>query len=301
MIISIMDKTAGFFSTLFFSLNHYIYCKKNNLSFQLDTKNWLYKSLYGWTDYFKSVDFNGTDDNKDVVQIKKHNQLMGDFTIQEYRDAILNDFFIYDDEVLQKIEEKKLTYHLLPGTYDAIYIRRGDKLVAESQYFKIDHYIELLLEKNPDCKKIFLQTDDYNSFLELTDYINRNNLDIRVITFCNPLSKGIVCYDTKLDLQHDNCIINEDASHIEYFKKVKDDLKKTTPLDKMNSLEIKEHTIDLLIGVDIVLHSNYCMLDRYSNVSRFISIAHDNYKKVFDIRYSYENTEMYWTKCPAFW
>ena len=301
MIISIMDKSAGFFSTFFFMINHYIYCKKNNVSFQLNTENWLYKSLYGWTDYFKPIDFQGTNDKSDEVLIKKHNELMEDYTIQEYRDVILNDIFKYDEELQQMMDEKKRTYHLLPGTYDAIYIRHGDKLIAESQYFKADRYIELLLEKNPDCKRIFLQTDDYNCFLELNDYIHRNDLDIRVITFCDPLSKGVIVYDTKLDLQLDNCIIRGDPNHKEYFAKVEKDLMKTKPLDKMDSQEIKAHMIDLLIGVDIVLHSQYCILDKYSNVSRFITIAHDQYKNVFDMRYPEENTEMYWTKCPAYW
>ena len=296
-----MDKSAGFFSTFFFSLNHYIYCKKNNISFQLDTHNWLYKSLYGWTDYFRPIDFQGSADNKDEVIIKRHNELLGDFSVQEYRDVILNDVYKYDEDLQKIIEEKKRIYHLHPGTYDAIYIRRGDKLLAESQYKKADQYAELLLQKNPDCKRIFLQTDDYNSFLELNDYIHRNNLPITVLTFCEPSSKGVIVYDTKLEIQSDNCVIRGDPFHQEYFGKVERDLKNTKTLDKMDSQEIKAHMIDLLLGVEIVLHSQYCILDKYSNVSRFISIAHDQYNNVFDARYPEENMQMYWTKCPAYW
>ena len=56
MIISILDKTSGFFSMFFFTINHYIYCIKNNINFKLDTSNWLFKFEKGWEDYFESID-----------------------------------------------------------------------------------------------------------------------------------------------------------------------------------------------------------------------------------------------------
>lgn len=300
MIVSIMDKTAGFFSTFFFSLNHYLYCQKNKVSFQLNTENWLFKSLHGWTDYFQPIDFQGEKDDDDV-QTKKHNELLGDFSIQEYRDAIRNDVYIYNDETLRIIEEKKRQHKLFPGTYDSIFIRRGDKLMAESQYMKTERYIELLLKKNPDCHRIFLQTDDYHCFLDLQDYVQRNQLNIEILTFCDPLSKGMVMFETPLEVQLDNCVIRGDAEHKQYFEFIQNDLKQTKPVEKMNSEEIHQHTLDLLVGVDVVLHSKYCMLDKFSNVSRFITIAHDEYKNVFDIRYPDENIEMGWTMCPAYW
>ena len=191
--------------------------------------------------------------------------------------------------------------YLEPDTYDCIYIRRGDKLIAESLYLKTDRYIEVLLEKNPDCKRIFLLTDDYNSYIDLNEYIHRNNLDINVITTCDPNTKGIVVYDTKLDVQFDNCIIQNSREHTQYFEKVRKDLQESTPLDKMSPDEIKEHMNDLLVGVDIALHSKNCILDKFSNVARFISVAHKDYKKVHDIRYLNENISMNWTQCPSYW
>lgn len=300
MIVSIMDKSAGFFSTFFFSLNHYLYCQKNNVSFQLNTENWLYKSLYGWTDYFQPIDFQGKVDDADK-QTKKHNEIMGDFFIQEYRDAIRNKVYLYNEETRKIIEEKKRQFQLFPGTYDSIYIRHGDKLIAESQYFKTDRYIELLLNKNPECQRIFLQTDDYNCFLDLQDYVERNQLNIEILTFCNPSDKGVIVYDTPIEVHLDNCVIRGDEEHKKYFELIENDLKQAKPLDKRNSEEIKEHTMELLVGVDVVLHSKFCVLDKFSNVSRFITIAHDQYKNVFDIRYPEETVEMMWTMCPAYW
>jgi hypothetical protein len=286
---------------LFFSINHYIYCRRNHISFQLDTSDWLYKSQIGWTDYFQEIDFNGIHE-ENIIKKVKHNEILGDFSIQEYRNTILDDFYLYNEEIREKIEEKKRELNLEEeGSYDSIYIRHGDKLCAESRYYPTENYVDLLLLKNPDCRRIFLQTDDYNCVLDLQRYIQQKGLNIELIHFCDPNLKGVIAYETSLDLKLHNCIIKGDEKHKEYFEKVLGDLEKTKPLNKMNAKEIREHTIDLLIGIDIVLHSKYCILDKQSNVSKFICIAHDEYKNVFDLRHPNDNVEMYWTMCPAFW
>jgi len=51
----------------------------------------------------------------------------------------------------------------------------------------------------------------------------------------------------------------------------------------MNKDEILEHTLNMIIGIDIVLKSKYCVTDYQSNVSRFIKIAHNNFNNVFSI------------------
>lgn len=301
MIQSILDKSAGFFSMLFFSINHYIYCKKNDVSFTLDTSNWLYKYKDGWIDYFQDINFKGNNDDG-KIKIVKHNELLYDYNIQEYRDTILNNYFLYNDKIKKLIEERKIEIGLInQGTYDSIYIRHGDKLCAESKYYPTEIYMNILLQKNPNCKRLFIQTDDYNCVLDVQKYIQENKKDIEIFTICDLNTKGIIAYETELELKFDNCIIQKDEKHKEYFEKVIEDLQKTKPINKMNNEEIFQHTLDLLVGLDIVLNSNYCILDKQSNVSKFICIAHNNYKNVFDIRYPNENIEMYWTMCPALW
>ena len=58
MIYSIMKKSAGFYSQLFKAMNHYLFCKQNNLNFNLDTTDWLFKYEYGWIDYFENININ---------------------------------------------------------------------------------------------------------------------------------------------------------------------------------------------------------------------------------------------------
>ena len=301
MIISIMDKFAGFFSMLFFSVNHYIYCKRNEISFQLNTDEWLFKSKNGWTDYFKNIDFKGNNRENEINKYK-HSDLLDNYFIHEYRDVLLNEIYLYNDDTKEKINEAKIKYGLLEkNSYDSIFIRRGDKLCYESEYFSTEKYVDLLLIKNPNCKTIFLQTDDYNCFLDIKKYISEKNLDINVITLCNPDIKGMVI------LKH--VLKNNDKSnyhridkdeHNNYYNDVLQGLKEIKPVEDFNSEEIYQHTIDMLVGVDIVLHSNFCILDNQSNVSRFICITHDNIKNVFDIRFPEINYDMNIKKSPAY-
>ena len=305
MIISYMDEFAGFYSMLFFTANHYMYCKKNNIYFKLDTDKWLYKSKNGWTDYFKPLSIPVTSSEflgeakSPLIQRYGHSDLLGNFFIHEYRHVLLNNIYLYNDVIKEKIIETKKKLNLEEiGSYDSIFIRRGDKLIYESDYYSTENYVLLLLEKNPNCKTIFLQTDDYNCFLEIEKYIIEKNLDIKVITLCHPYLKGMVIFEKEI-----HCIehaYNSDKPNNEYFKSISEELKKTKPVCNMNSEEKFQHTLELLIGIDIVLHSKYCILDNQSNVSRFISITHDNIKNVFDIRYPNENYDMNRTRSPAY-
>ena len=46
MRIFTMDRNAGFYSMFFHAINHYIHCKKQGISFKLDTSQWLFTPLH---------------------------------------------------------------------------------------------------------------------------------------------------------------------------------------------------------------------------------------------------------------
>ena len=302
MIISVLDKIAGFYSVLFFTINHYIYCKKNNKTFKLDSSEWLFNSVDGWTDYFKSIDFTGDSEQDSVEpQIIGHNALLGNYNMHEYQHTIHQDFYLYNDAVKKEIADTKERLGLIAGEYDTIFIRRGDKLFCESQFYPTEKYVELLLKKNPECTTIFLQTDDYNCFLDIQKYLADQGLSIRVITLCDPKSTGVVVFERDFNVDVYNCKIGGNQSNIQYVEKIADNLHQTKPVNKMNAEEIYRHTVNMLVGVDICLYSKYCILDNQSNVARFISVAHNDHTKLFDIRYPNENIVMGWTMCPAYW
>jgi hypothetical protein len=282
MIVTLLLRNQGFYSILFFVLNHYLYCKKNKLNYKMNTDNWLFKSINGWTDYFENIELNYDDDiTKEIVYYDQKNTILDNFTLNDYRNAI-SEVYIYNKNTKERIIEIKKKFNLL-NNYSSIFIRRGDKLISESNLYNASNYIELLLKKDPKCKRIFIQTDDYNSVIEAKHFIEIQNLDIEIITLCNENTKGMVI------ISHQQNMLNNVLHNISYSKNTdylfynKNDLLNFKPVDKMNSTEIYEHTIQMLIGIDIVLNSNICILDYESNISRFIKLAHCNPNNVLDI------------------
>ena len=287
-IISKLDDSAGFYSQLFFLMNHYIYCKKNKQNFEIDSQQWIYKSKYGWTDYFTPLTLKIYESNKDKVY--RHNNTIDEYSIQSYKDVI-PEIYVYNERIQQHINIQKRILNL--ENYDSIYIRRGDKLIDEIKLSQESIYIELLLQKNPNCKTIFLQTDDYTCFKNLQKYIDTNNLNIRLVTTCDENSVGAITSN-----YYKENLGNSKGENNEYLSSIHSKLQKTKPIEDMNSEEKYAHTLELLTGIDICINSNICVCDFNSNVSRFIKLAHKNTNNVFDIN----NTIVDFSKkvCPAY-
>jgi len=290
MIITLLLKNQGFYSILFFVLNHYLYCRKNKLNYKMNTDNWLFKSVNGWTDYFKNVELNyETDTSTDVQYYDQRNTILDNFTLNEYRTAI-KEMYLYNEITQKKIQEIKEKYNLL-NNYSSIFIRRGDKLADESNYYHAKEYIDLLLQKEPNCKRIFLQTDDYNSVIEARQYITMNNLNIEIITICNENTKGMVIVQNPHQTLYNIYNNNYYSKNKNYLVDNKKSIESFKPVYQMNSDELYNHTLEMLIGIDIVLYSNTCVLDYESNISRFIKISHSNPNNVFDINKQYIDFE----------
>jgi len=297
-IISNLDtKIAGLYSQLFCMMNHYIYSKDYRVNFKIDSTNWIYKSEHGWTDYFKPIDLTFCDPNDELFVNETqfeytvtHNTFIHTIPIERYM-QIIPEIYLYNENVLHNINNVK--QKLNSTNYDSIYIRRGDKLILETIYSSEYKYIELLLLKNPNCHTIFLQTDDYTCFKNIQNYIHERKLDIILITTCNPSSIGSITSNYYKKHLHECIPENND-----YISQIYDKLQSSTTIEDMNSKEIYEHTLELLSGVDICIHSNICICDFNSNISRFIKLAHKNTNNVFDIN----NTIVDFSKnvCPCF-
>jgi hypothetical protein len=289
----------GFYSRYFFLLNHYIYCKKNKINFKIDDSNWLFKYKYGYIDYFEDIKLNFYDDTqiKDT-KIYKQGNIIGNYSIDEYKN-IISEIYRYNQKTLDKINEIKNKFNLIDDNYDSIFIRRGDKLYAESEYIESIKYLEYLLKLNPNCQKIFLQTDDYNTYIDLQNYIKENNLNIEIITLCDPNDKGIIVFNNMIS-NLDKKISSNNNNTSNYVKTIINDLKKQKPVNQMNSEEIYEHTITMIIGIDIVCKSHFCVTDYQSNVSRFIKLFHNNYNLVYDIIISTNQINLQKQICPSY-
>ena len=285
-IVSNWDNGSGFYSQIFFKLNHYLYCKKYNINFTMKAhSSGPYTIKDGWTDYFEDVKltYTNTDSTKlsDIANIKSVEGCciyLENFPINDYI-AIIPEFYKYNEETLKHINKIKDQLDINNKEYGAVYIRRGDKLVNETTYVPSEKFVDILLEKMPNCKILFVQTDDYNSYLEIKNYIENNlKKDIKVLTTCPNDRFGTIAnsgYTEKI-LQN-----NVDNSSKDYMTKIKEKLSK--PIEDMNIEERKEHTLELLTGVEICINSHVIVCDIASNVSRFIRIAHNDINSVFDI------------------
>ena len=288
-IISKLKDDSGFYSQLFFMINHYIYCKENKINFKIDSSDWMYKYNYGWIDYFEQIELKFNDSVND--KIYKHSNILDNYSINTYKNSI-NEIYIYNNITKNHINniKKKLN---LNNSYDSIYIRRGDKLISEAKISQESIYINMLLKINPNCKTIFLQTDDYTCFTNLQKHINNNNLNIQLLTICNENNVGAITNNYYKDSFKNTINENKD-----YISTIYDKLKKTITIKDMNKDEKYEHTLELLTSIDICINSNICICDFQSNVSRFIKLAHKNINNVYDINNFKLNLSS--KKCPSY-
>ena len=301
-VITILNKSAGFFSQFFFMANHFIYAIKNNLVHKIDGSGWLFNYNLGWYDYFENIIFRDNNSKNNIVS--SHGHVLGHFTLSDYKEAI-KILYKYNQNIKDEIDKTKKKLDLIGKEYDSIFIRRGDKMCGESYYINGEEYVKELLKINPECKILFLQTDDYNCYLEISEYINNNNLDINIITLCDEKMKGgVIVNDINLsglnDLKNGTKEMIPHFHNRDYVKTVFDSLKENIPVTLMSNEQIYNHTLQMIIGIDFVLNSERCICEFSSNVSRFIKLAHKDSSKVYHILDI--NKQINWdiTECPAF-
>jgi hypothetical protein len=300
LIISNWDNGSGFYSEMGFKLNHYLYCKKYKINFSMQTTpSWPYTLKDGWIDYFEDVkltyniDSNTNTDENEKQIINGCCTILEQFPLSDYV-AIIPEFYKYNDETKKHINKIKEQLDINNKEYGAVYIRRGDKLVDETKYIESKKFADMLINKMPDCKILFVQTDDYNSYIDIKNYIENDlKKGIKVLTTCPADRFGTIAHSGYTDKIVKNDV---DNSSKDYMNQIKDKLSK--PIAEMNIEERKEHTLELLTGIDICMNAKYVICDFKSNVSRFIKIAHRDFYSVFDV--SDEYIDISEKKCPAF-
>lgn len=269
---------SGFFSRVFYVFNHYLYCKINRINFSIDSHDWMFRTVNGWTDYFEDVTLHYYESAKDIV--KNLHDSLDEYTAQQYREVI-PEVYRYNATTQRKIRDTKRVFQLTDGEYDSIFIRRGDKLGKESKFIPEQTYLDILLQKSPNCKVIYLQTDDYNCYTNLSQNIREKGLHIRIITLCRENSVGTVVNNSEKSVLNESAKTNE--TNKAYLSTIIDRLNTTKAVEDMNRDEIYQHVIDMIVGIDLIAHSNVCVLDYQSNVSRFIKLFHASPDNVYDI------------------
>ena len=163
IVIFNLNSNAGFFSQFWYMCKAYIYAKKSNFPFFINSSNWSYKSKDGWHDYFTSLN-EYKDDGvlKDIQNFAYYNDsgIPTQYKITDFVEAV-GEIYRLNHMISTKIKD----YVNKHRPYNSIYIRRGDKS-GESPIIAIQDILEFTDLKDT-TKKLFVQTDDYSVIGEL--------------------------------------------------------------------------------------------------------------------------------------
>ena len=291
-IISVIDGGGGFFSIFFFVLNHFLYSKKIKENFYIESSEWIFKYNENFGDYFLNKYEYNEKYSHEKITYAQHGSVFGDFTLDEYREAI-KELYVYNKKIINIINAKRTELHLTDKKYDSIFVRRGDKLISESVLINTKTYVDLLLKKNPKCNTIFVQTDDYDVYLDVCRIVK--GLNIRVLTLCRKDDRGMIIFDKykrkiKTRLRNNN-------SEDEYFNYNK---MMQQSIETYNKEQMYDHVVTMITGIDIVINSNLCVLDYQSGVSRFIKLAHNDFNNVISVENCHELELHGKYRCPAY-
>ena len=269
----------GFFAEINCLLNTIVFCLQNKVKLNLNSDFFLYRENCGWEDYFKPFTktqkpakdlrhfvCEGLDKVFNIIYNYNFNKVniprldLSPDNIFENKRKVARLVYRYNSKT-KKLIKSKINELNLPDDYIAFHIRRGDKIgerplqdgaSIEAEKHSSKDYLEKLLElkdlKIESIKNIFISTDSYISVKELEEFIEQENLDIKIYTTCN---KNHIGWSTK-------------ESKVKFENKF-------------------DETMRLLTDAEICFHSKYFVGTYSSNMSRFITLMHDNPKNCLSL------------------
>jgi hypothetical protein len=288
LIVNLPKNDGGFFCQIWKLMSRYIFTKKYNLKLYINDSNWMFNHKNGWIDYFEKNFLEIINEStllEQPVYLDVDERMLDQFSLNEYKEAF-NEIFILNDSLKQKVIKTLNDFNL--NEYDSIMIRRGDKMYGESYYISTEMYVQKLLEK--DTKKIFVQTDDYNAYLEVCDIVKDKNIE--VYTTCPEDKLG--CFVFNYSPEVGSTLTKENDT---YLKNLTKTLKKKS-VNMYSSDEMKEHVEEMLVGLEICLRSRYLATDYQSNVTRYLVVNHNNH-----INVETDNTDLNYNvpmRCPTY-
>jgi hypothetical protein len=252
--------------------------KSKNMRMYFNDSNWIFKSKNGWNDYFDSLDLTDNvlygssnfeiDASKSFDILGEYNPFKYRFKLSDYRDSF-SKMINFNKELTDLMSQIMSANALVPGEFDSILIQRGDKICDEENFKQTLIYLEHLLARN--TKTVFLQTDDYNLYLEMKEIINEKYNDIKLVCICPPWQRGVV---------HVKNYVNDFKNGIDnaYFNNYNDWLQnKSKTIEEFSPSEMKEYFEAAIIGLEICIQSRYMVIDfGSSNIARYLYIRHNN-------------------------
>jgi hypothetical protein len=285
--------SPGFCYMIHKIVGYYLLAKKYSLDFYFHDDGFMYRHTEGWHDYFDSLSIydpskqynNRLDfDINNNSQISMFNIFLKDnfFTLNENKEALTR-ITKLNTRMKALLEESLKNLNLEVGQFDSIFIRRGCKMFSESTYYDSEVYIDKLIEKGSST--VYVQTDDYSAFEELEEIIkNKYQNRIRICTLCPKTKRGTVT-----NITYKNIVLSDPTritdrvteKNINYIQSFKKNLIKS--VEEFTSEEMKVHTEEMIIGLELCCLSRYLVMDIQSNVSRYLYMKHNNINNVISV------------------
>lgn len=266
----------GFFSETFRIAHAALVAEFHNLPLVIDSSKWLFKIQNGWRDWFSSyAEVTPGQEILDYDTLLSQDSEMQGFQVKDYRE-ILPKIFQYTQELLEEVNatQKALSLH---EEFCGMFIRLGDKLVRESVKLPIDIYAKKVLEKFPECKTVFLQTDDIRVVSELQNWFITNGYPIRVVSTCPKDKFGAFVFWFQPELGTEIASRADPSRphqpNEDYFESYSQ-LPSQKTVCSYTPEEMEAHVKEMLIGLELCRRAKGVVLDYTSNTSRYIALSH---------------------------
>ncbi len=228
---------SGFFSLFFRLCTVYLECKLTGTRLYIDSSNWKYGR---WNQYFQTLRERPSLPAFRSLTAKNVNTDPMRWTLGHYRTALRELFRLtplLSHEVRKVIDR-------IGGPYTAIFVRRGDKIVAEASYIPMSTILEWV--PHDESTVFFVQTDDYTVIEEMRALLPTHTIHHTV----PPHKRG-------------------SYHSIQYKQSV------AIPWTLKTPEEAYQETTEMLVGLSVCLAATHCWTDDTSNVGRFLKLMDD--------------------------
>lgn len=270
----------GFYAEMTTVARAMLYCYANSLQLWLCSDDFGYRYKQGWEDYFLPFckEYNATTNgvaadhcysdrrgtgtlfNK-VLGFTSDEISFGPITIKGMQE-ILRFFMLliyrFTLEVEQKVNKQAALLNI-PPDYNAIHVRRGDKVgCAEDMFYPAEVYLDHLFNKGVVRLPLFIMSDDFGAVKELEEILKGQGVSPSVITLCNDTHAGFDIFA----LRDRTLTYSRNEGNVK-------------PTDSEYRQHIYAETIRLLTETIVAARSNLFIGTRKSNIGWMVRALHN--------------------------
>ncbi len=270
----------GFYAEFTTVVRAMIYAHCHHLRLWLCSEVFGYRCRLGWQDYFApfcdeydpTMDLDPVDHCysntrgpgtlfRDVRWFSPEEINLGPITVRG-NEEILRFFALLLFRLPPHVEQQAREYidHLdLPSQYNAIHIRRGDKVeLREDMYYPTHLYLDHLIKTGFAGLPLFIMSDDFEAVREVEGILRERGLHSRIITLCNETHTGFDIHALR--------------GKTSPYRRGEENLQTTNPDFKE---DIFQETVRLFAETMVAARSTRFVGTRRSNIGWMVRALHD--------------------------